>query len=236
MGLRDYQVNLVAEVGQHFRRGAGGVCMVLGTGGGKCLARGTPVMMHSGEVRLVEDIAVGDLLMGPDSKPRRVEALARGREMMYRVTPTKGDAYTVNESHILSLKITGIGDRRVIGGNGVAYKSGDIVNISVKDYLKSSAKFKHCAKGWRVGVDYPSRDTHRFLPPYILGVWLGDGTEKHPEISTVDHEVLTQIAAYAISSKQRISRYGEDGYIVDIAYSAEDALKKGLTHASRTLS
>ena len=35
MGLRDYQVNLVAEVGQHFRRGAGGVCMVLGTGGGK---------------------------------------------------------------------------------------------------------------------------------------------------------------------------------------------------------
>ena len=35
MGLRYYQVNLVAEVGQHFRRGAGGVCMVLGTGGGK---------------------------------------------------------------------------------------------------------------------------------------------------------------------------------------------------------
>lgn len=235
MGLRDYQVNLVAEVGRHFRRGAGGVCMVLGTGGGKCLARGTPVMMHSGEVRLVEDIAVGDLLMGPDSQPRRVETLARGREMMCRVTPTKGDAYTVNESHILSLKITGIGDRRVIGGNGVAYKSGDIVNISVKDYLKSSAKFKHCAKGWRVGVDYPSRDTHRFLPPYILGVWLGDGTEKHPEISTVDHEVLTQIAEYAISSGQRISRHGGDGcacptYRVCAYVGKENRMISALSH------
>lgn len=153
MGLRDYQVNLVAEVGQHFRRGAGGVCMVLGTGGGKCLARGTPVMMHSGEVRLVEDIAVGDLLMGPDSQPRRVESLARGREMMYRVTPTKGDAYTVNESHILSLR------------HG---STGEIANVPVLKAIEMLSEPASDWYGWRVprilhGNTKPQKDFIRVI-------------------------------------------------------------------------
>ena len=61
-------------------------------------------MMHDGTIKLVQDILVGDKLMGDDSTPRNVLSLARGRETMYKVIPTKGDSYTVNESHILSLK------------------------------------------------------------------------------------------------------------------------------------
>ena len=153
MGLRDYQVNLVAEVGQHFRRGAGGVCMVLGTGGGKCLARGTPVMMHSGEVRLVEDIAVGDLLMGPDSQPRRVESLARGREMMYRVAQSHGASYTVNESHILSL---------------MHRTTREIVNVPVLKAIKMLAEPASEWYGWRVprilqGNTRPQTEFIRFI-------------------------------------------------------------------------
>lgn len=85
----------------------GGGVVSLYCGCGKCLAYDTPVMMFSGKIKMVQDIKVGDLLMGDDSLPRTVKSLARGREMMYKVIPTKGEPYTVNESHILSLKIDG---------------------------------------------------------------------------------------------------------------------------------
>jgi replicative DNA helicase len=37
---------------------------------GKCLGRGTLVLMFDGTIKPVEDIAAGDLLMGPDNTPR----------------------------------------------------------------------------------------------------------------------------------------------------------------------
>lgn len=84
----------------------GGGLLSLACGMGKCLKRDTPIIMHDGKIKKVQDIKVGDQLMGDDSTPRNVLSLARGRETMYKITPIKGDAYTVNESHILSLKIT----------------------------------------------------------------------------------------------------------------------------------
>jgi replicative DNA helicase len=71
---------------------------------GKCFGKGTPILMYSGEVKAVEDIQVGDELMGDDSTPRRVLSLARGREAMYWVRQNKAMDYRVNESHILSFK------------------------------------------------------------------------------------------------------------------------------------
>ena len=123
------------------------ICMP--TGVGKCLAKGTKILMYDGTFKNVEDIIVGDVIMGDDSTPRRILSLARGSEMMYDVIPTKGDKYTVNESHILSLKITNIGkDRLTILGE--KYHSGDIVDISVLDYLTVSKTAKHVLKGFRV--------------------------------------------------------------------------------------
>jgi ADP-ribose pyrophosphatase YjhB (NUDIX family) len=74
-------------------------------GVGKCFGRDTPVLMADGTTRMVQDVIVGDRVMGADSTPREVISLGRGREMMYRVTPERGDPYVVNESHILSLEI-----------------------------------------------------------------------------------------------------------------------------------
>nr|QBK87427.1 MAG: A18-like helicase [Marseillevirus LCMAC201] len=74
---------------------------------GKCLAKDTPILMYDGTIKMVQNVQVGDLLMGDDSTPRNVLSLARGREEMYEIVPNKGDSYTVNKSHILSLKISG---------------------------------------------------------------------------------------------------------------------------------
>ena len=187
--LRSYQQDWIAGLRGAFAHGYRAPLGVLPTGGGKCLGKGTPVMLYDGRVVPVEDVRVGDLLMGPDSKPRRVESLARGCEAMYRVTPTKGDAYTVNESHILSLRMT--------PGNSIGFPDGALVNISVRDYLRKGKTFKHCAKGWRAAVDFaPSNEPLR-IPAYMFGVWLGDGSSRHFSVTTGDPEIAQEMAGYA---------------------------------------
>lgn len=77
------------------------------SGSGKCLKKGTEIIMYDGTIKKVEDIVIGDLLMGDDSKARRVLSLGRGRDIMYKVTNVKGESYTVNSEHILSLTYVG---------------------------------------------------------------------------------------------------------------------------------
>jgi hypothetical protein len=156
------------------------VVIASSTGTGKCLAKGTPVLMFDGSIKKVEDIQVGEMLLGPDSKPRCVLSLAHGDEEMYRVTPKKGDAYEVNSSHILSLKMT---------------VSGEIVNIPIPEYLEKNKTWRHCAKGYRTGVDFPMRTTP--LPPYFLGLWLGDGHSHIPAITTVEPEIIVYLYHFA---------------------------------------
>ena len=107
--LREYQTNIVDKFVNHVKQhpqGGGGL-IELRCGGGKCLAKDTPVMLSNGDIRLVQDIQVGDKLMGDDGTPRKVLSLARGKERMYTVSESwvHGNShYTVNESHILSLR------------------------------------------------------------------------------------------------------------------------------------
>ena len=75
------------------------------SGTGKCLAKGTQVLLFDGSVVAVEQVKVGDLVMGDDSAPRRVLALSSGVDVMYRVECSNNQqSYTVNSNHILTLK------------------------------------------------------------------------------------------------------------------------------------
>lgn len=194
--LRPFQEKLVADVYQSWNQGARNVLMRLDTGGGKCLGRGTPVMMADGSVRPVEKIRVGDQIMGPDSHVRNVLSLCSGREMLYRVTPRKGEPYVVNESHILSLKRTAtfVGDPR----------AGAIVNLPLTDYLAKADRWKHVHKGWRAPVDFTTKAQPETLPAYLLGVWLGDGASRGPAITTADPEIVAYLRAYAETWELRV--------------------------------
>lgn len=80
-----------------------GMLLYQSMGTGKCHAKDTPIIMYDGTIKMVQDVKVGDLLMGDDSTPRRVLSLASGYDDMYDVIPIKGEKYTVNSEHILSL-------------------------------------------------------------------------------------------------------------------------------------
>ena len=186
----DYQPETVRRLEKHRQ-----IIAQIATGGGKCHRIGTPILMFDGAVKNVEDVKQGDQLMGPDSSPRNVLSTCSGSEMMYRITPTKGEPYVVNESHVLSLRITGLG-KKCLNANEKKYQTGDIVNISVSDYLKQSDTFKHCAKGWRTGVEFSKKDQP--VPPYILGIWLGDGSSNLTHLHTADFEVMNEWIRYSL--------------------------------------
>jgi superfamily II DNA or RNA helicase len=102
--LRESQKPAVSAFMDNVKNGGGGGLLELHTAAGKCLARDTPVIMYDGTVKMVQDVYVGDTLMGDNSFPRRVQSITRGKETMYKITnKNTGESYTVNKSHILSL-------------------------------------------------------------------------------------------------------------------------------------
>ncbi|CAN5744267.1 replicative DNA helicase [soil metagenome] len=155
-------------------------------GMGKCLGKGTKVLMYDGSLRKVEDVEAGEFLMGDDSSPRRVLSIARGKERMYWVRQNKGIDYRVNESHLLSLKRS---------RNEGPHRNGDVLNITVRDYLQKSDKFKSNYKGYKVAVQFPEQELP--VEPYFLGIWLGDGSSQNCRITTTDPEIREYLASYA---------------------------------------
>lgn len=187
---RDYQIKIVDEFFKYINEKLlpGGL-LDIPCGKGKCTSKNTPVIMYDGSIKMVQDIKVGDQLMGDDSTPRNVLSLARGREMMYDIIPNKGDKYTVNESHILSLKCS--------TNHSKKYRKGEIYDISVKDYLNLPKCFHGRGGpllGYRVPIIFPKKDI--IIDPYILGYWLGDGNSGNAGITSEEPEVVCYFKEY----------------------------------------
>jgi superfamily II DNA or RNA helicase len=188
MELRTYQRAALDAVEAAYGRGVYSQLLAMATGAGKCLGKGTPVLMFDGTIKPVEQVRAGDLLMGPDSRPRRALSTTKGFGPLYRVTPVKGDHYIVNDAHILSLVISGV---KAVSG----YAAGSVVNLSISEYLAETKTFKHCAKGWRTAINWTDREV--LIDPYWLGLWLGDGCSRSTAIFKPDSQVADYVQGYA---------------------------------------
>jgi replicative DNA helicase len=169
------------------------------SGQGKCHGKGTKILMFDGSIKNVEDVVVGDKLMGDDSTPRNVLSLARGREKLYKIKHFKDrtDPFIVNESHILSL----MNASKAYGGKGIK-------NISVKEYLSKSDSFKRLHYCYKRGVNFEEKKLP--LDPYILGVWLGDGTSVKFAITNSDKEILNKVYKFAKKKNFDIKIYNSN--------------------------
>ena len=98
--LRKYQADAIEAMRQSFRSGKKRAVLMLPTGSGKCLGKGTKLLMADGSVKPVESVVVGDPLMGPDGNGRTVLSLASGTDRLYRVSSKSGDSYIVNSVHV----------------------------------------------------------------------------------------------------------------------------------------
>ncbi len=100
-----------------------------------CFGKGTLMLSASGEAVAVEQIAVGDMLMGPDgASERKVLELKRGREAMYRFTYADGTGHDFNASHILCLRAAG----------------GAFVEVTVREWLTWDYDRKHSHAAYRL--------------------------------------------------------------------------------------
>jgi superfamily II DNA or RNA helicase len=191
--------NFLAACNDSTKRGG---IITVPCGYGKCLGYDTDIIMYDGSIKKVQDVVVGDRLMGDDSSARTVLSLARGREMMYDVVSQNGESYRVNESHILSLKCSTNLSKDM--------KKGDIVDISVNEVLNLQKSFHGKGDpllGYKVGIDFPEASIP--LDPYILGLCLGDGASsptKHKfydilkEYNLIDNKHIPQV--YKCNSRE----------------------------------
>ena len=184
--LRENQEVVVNTYIQHVEKAEfGGGLLELPCAYGKCLGKDTELLMYDGTVKKVQDVGIGDLLMGDDSKPRTVLTLARGKEQMYRISSKKGDTYVCNESHILSLKTS--------ANHSKKFQKGNIVDISVKDYLHLPKCFHGkggVLLGYKVPIDFQEQAAVEF-DPYLLGYWLGgDDSSRTTGISTQESYII----------------------------------------------
>lgn len=158
-----------------------------------CHAAGHQILMADGRTKAVELIVVGDRVMGPDGAPRTVLELHQGRDEMFRIIPTKGEAFTVNAGHILHL-------RRTSTGKASEDSQPWACDISVSEYLGRSKNFKHLHKLERCAVEFaPLERKPWHIASYILGVAIGDGSLHKPNISicTPDEEIVRELNRFA---------------------------------------
>lgn len=224
------------------------------TGSG-CHAKDTMIMMADGSTKAVQDICIGDHLMGDDSTPRNITRLCRGFSDMYKIIPIKGEPFIVNGEHVLSLQATNMFscykrkdrvdtwvtrwmEHSINGGvlqartanfhnedeakkfmvskqnDAKCIKEGDIIDVKVCDYLRNCKRFgqRNLFLYRPSFVEFPCKEID--MDPYILGAWLGDGSQHTFDITTMDDEIITFFKANSPNCKYhkkiKVDEYGNE--------------------------
>jgi len=163
----------------------------------KCLKRGTRLLMHDGSSRTVEDVRVGDLLMGPDSRPRRVLETTRGVGPLRKICPTKGAEWVCNDKHVLTVALH----------TREGYHDAPVTDFTEHKWGTRHAPSNKYAMLVRASeVQFPQCEVP--IEPYLLGLWLGDGTCSKPEITNPEPEIHAYCASVA-------SKYGVEFKLKD---------------------
>lgn len=173
------------------------LCVITGSAGtGKCMAPGTKILMFDSSFKNIEDIKRGEKIMGPDSKYRTVLSTCSGIDQMYKIIPEKGDSFSCNERHVLTLK----------------NPFGDIYDIPLEDYIKKS----NDSFLFHVGVKLPYKQL--YVNPFTAGYLIGN--KPIPDEFKINHENERSLFLEGFCKRAR-----EDGNIFDDFSEFEFKLK-----------
>lgn len=162
-----------------------------------CLGKDVKVLMFDGSTKLSQEICAGDVLMGPDSCPRNVLKIDSGISNLYEVSPKKGEKWICNDEHIFTVH-----DQYITRSMRLynSEKTSDIVDKHIKEILKfqkNNGEIGHL-KLVRTGVEFKEKDLP--IDPYLLGLWLAEGT-KHKgnpyfSICKQDLDIIDYLLSY----------------------------------------
>lgn len=162
--------------------------------GGACMAKGTGVIMSDGSIRSIENIKVGDIVIGADGLPKRIQKTCSGISQMYNVIQSRGMSYCVTGNHLLYLW---------------NWENKRYITIKAEDHVHISENRMNVCKGVKFkGIE----GTKQNLPidPYYLGAYLGDGDKynfrilvnktRDCEIHNYIHELVQYYPDYEVAS------------------------------------
>lgn len=142
-GLNDAKMQIMQMLGQWISNpSAMGTAIAINgpMGTGKCHTFDTPILMYDGSIKMVQDIVVGDKVMGDDSSCRNVLSLGRGEDDLYDIVHSNGEKYGVNSEHIMCLKQSGMNFIK-----NIKTKSGEtrykVCYFDKNDYKQHSKRF-----------------------------------------------------------------------------------------------
>jgi len=165
-------------------------------GAGKCLGINTPVLMYDGTIKPVQEIKIGEFIMGDDSTPRRVLNTNTGEGELCKIIPTKGESWICNDIHMMSLH------------HELKKTIVDIPlnEINVPKYSNGNFRYLRLQ---RSGVDFP--DSKLNIDPYLMGLWLGDGKKEDGSPTIFVHISETPILDYLrnIKYKDIVPKFNE---------------------------
>lgn len=161
------------------------VTIVARPGVGKCLEKGTKVLMADGTTKKVEDIKIGDKVQSLN-RVNTVIDLHNGKSKGYKIIPNIGDPFTVSENHILTLMYNELflDKNKKTSTTNNNYK---LVDIMIEDYLKLNNNTKRRYSLYKPSIDYPTKT--QLIPPYILGLWLGDGSKSSIDLTSIKNPI-----------------------------------------------
>lgn len=159
-----------------------------------CHIKGTEVLMADGTVEKVENVKIGDFLMGDDGTPRKVLKTHNGVDKLYKITLSNGDSQIVNSKHLIYYKR--------YNWNSGKYKELLQTPEEVMNY-KSLDKGNYIIKATE--IRYLHKDVD--IDPYWIGLWLGDGSSSEASISNEDTEVIEWLKNYAKTIGLETSMY-----------------------------
>lgn len=175
--------------------------ILAGRGWGKALALDTPLPTPSGWTTMGA-VQVGDELFDEQGEPCRVTFATEvmlGRPC-YEVRFSDGTRVTADAEHQW---LTWTRAARKAAGRAALPRI--VPRVVTTEEIRQTLLHGERERNHSVPVTAPVRCLDRWLPidPYVLGVWLGDGSSAAAEITTMEPEVLRELRERGYSTKRR---------------------------------
>lgn len=178
----------------------------------KVLPLTEPVLMSDGSWKLTGDLKEGDKLADPvtGGSQHVTQLHPLGEDDYYTITLDDGRTVTAGAGHLWEIEQHGFKD----------------ANPIVRDTLWIKKHYKRQRVEKRTGNDFTEYKTalrapkpflfskkHLPIDPYVLGVWLGDGTSRSGQITSGTPEIPGLVAAYGyeVTPLSRKYAYGVKG-------------------------
>lgn len=185
---------------------------------GKALALSTLIPTSLGFYTM-EELKVGHIVYDENGKECRVVAKSEVfyNRPCYKVVFSDDSEVICDENHLWTVdtigsrssksrqrKKSGILKKR---GTDQTFKCKKEVTLPTKEMVTSYKKGKDLEYSVNVckPIEYSKKELT--VPPYVLGLWLGDGSKDSGQITTADAEILKSIESYGYTVTDHVNKY-----------------------------